>query len=145
MRRPYVEAVALLASAGHVIPARQLASRSPTLSRWRKPMSKDARFALLTDNPHAKPIVFPDIDALARHIQRARGTMALNLLPLEDLQIQGDTEDRPGVTVVTELEDGSRDRLIGHAWIGDRTIEHLKAALRRNRLVIAEESGRAAA
>ena len=139
MRPPWSEGVALLAAAGHVTSARDLADRKPTLHRWRKPMSKDVRFALLTDNRFALPKVFPDIDAMARHIQRARGEMAIDMVPKEDLEIQGDAEDRPGISVFTQFEDGSRDRLIGHVWIGDLTLDHLKAALRRNRLVVIDD------
>lgn len=140
MRPPWSEGVALLAAAGHVTTARDLADRKPTPRRWRRPMSSDVRFALLTDNRFALPKVFPDIDALARHIQRARGEMAIDLVQIPDLEVQGDTRDRPGISVFTQFEDGSRNALIGHVWIDDLTLDHLKAALRRNRLVVVPEA-----
>lgn len=143
MRPPVIHAVALLAAHGHLFAARDLADRRPLKRKWRRPMSDDVRYALLTDTPGAKPRGFADLDALARHIQRERGQMALHLETLPDLEVTGDRQDRPGVSVFTAFEDGSRDRLIGHAWIdgltADRAREVLQSALRRNRLVVVED------
>lgn len=134
MRPPRIEAAALLAAHGFTDAARAVGS--PTLYRWRPRMAESVRFALIPANPEAKIYVFPDIDALARHIQRARGLQGLELVDVEDLELAGQTEPRPGVTVFTLDAGHDRDRLIGHAWLDGRGQEHLRAALRRNRLVI---------
>lgn len=131
MRPPWIEASVLLAAAGHAAAAAQPAPR-----RWRPRMAEDVRFALLPADRQAKTRVFPDVDALARHIQRARGLQALELVDVEDLEVEGDAAPRPGVTVFTLDAGNDRDRLIGHAWLAGRGQEHLRAALRRNRLVL---------
>ena len=131
--RPWIEGAALLAAHDRPIPP----PRKPT--RWRHPMSADVRYALLTANPHAKPVVFSDIDALARHIQRERGLQSLELVDVEDLEVEGSADVRPGVTVYALDAGHDRDRLIGHAWLDGRGQDHLRAALRRNRLVIADQ------
>jgi hypothetical protein len=92
--------------------------------------------ALYTDERGKKPIGFTDLDALARHIQRERGELGLDLKPIEDLEIEGETGPRPGVTIFRTDADGNLDKLIGHAWIGGRPVEVLQAAVRRNRLVV---------
>ena len=45
-----------------------------------------------------------------------------------------------GISFVATDLDGRRNRLIGHAWPKGRGLEHVKAALRRNRLVILDEA-----
>lgn len=137
MRPPFIEAGPLLAAHGHT-PSR------PIPFRRRPTMSQDVRFALLKSNPHAKPLVFPDVDALARHIQRERGTAAIDLEQVEDLEIGGDAGARPGVSVFTLDLGNDRDQLIGHAYLDGRGREHLQAALRRNRLVMADDQAEAA-
>lgn len=126
MPRPHVEALALLAA--HGLPAIPLDPR-------RRPRMPDAvRFALLPAEAQAKPIVFSDINALARHIQRARGDAGLDLQWVQDLEVRGDAENRPGVSVfITDL-DGGRPALIGHAYIDGLPLDALQAAIRRNRL-----------
>ena len=138
MRRPWIEAAALLAAHDHPVP--------PPFNRTaRRPaMSSDIRFAILTANPHAKPVAFPDLNALARHIQRERGLAGLELAEVEDLELQGETEPRRGVSVYTLDAGNDRDRLIGHAYLDGHGREALQSALRRNRLVIADEDREAA-
>lgn len=130
MRPPWTEAAALLAAHHHpaAIPA--------DLYRRRPVMPADARYAVLSADPAVKPRVFPDLEALARHIQRERGLQALELVETEDLEIQGDPQPRRAVTVFTLDAANDRDRLIGHAYLDGRGRETLQAALRRNRLVL---------
>lgn len=133
MDRPWIEGVALLAAHNLPTPAPQ------NLYRRRYRMSHDVRFAILTANPADKPKAFPDIEALARHIQRERGLQALELVEIEDLEIDGDTQNRRAVSVFALDAGNDRDRLIGHAYLDGKGRDVLQAALRRNRLVMADD------
>lgn len=133
MRPPWIEAAALLAAHNHPTPAPR------NLHRRRYRMSHDVRFAILTANPADKPKGFPDLDALARHIQRERGVQALELVEVEDLEIEGDADARRAVSVFALDAGNDRDRLIGHAYLDGQGREVLQAALRRNRLVMADD------
>lgn len=125
-RPPHVEAAALLAAHGHRF--------APLDPRPRPPMSDAIRYALLPADPAAKPRVFADLNALARHIQRARGDASLDMQEVSDLERRADTRPRRGVSVfVTDL-DGGRPTLIGHAWLDGHGLLELQAAIRRNRL-----------
>lgn len=138
MRRPWIEVAALLAAHDRPVP--------PPFNRTaRRPaMSSDIRFAILTANPHAKPIAFEDVNALARHIQRERGMAGLELAEVEDLELRDETEPRRGVSVYALDAGNDRDRLIGHAYLDGHGREALQAALRRNRLVVVDEDREAA-
>lgn len=133
MDRPWIEGVALLAAHNLPTPAPR------NLYRRRFRMSHDVRFAILTANPADKPKAFPDVEALARHIQRERGLQALELVEVEDLEIDGDTQNRRAVSVFALDAGNDRDRLIGHAYLDGKGRDVLQAALRRNRLVIADD------
>lgn len=133
MDRPWIESVALLTAHNHPTPAPR------NLYRRRYRMSHDVRFAILTANPADKPKAFPDIEALARHIQRERGLQALELVEIEDLEIDGDTQNRRAVSVFALDAGNDRDRLIGHAYLDGKVRDVLQAALRRNRLVMADD------
>ena len=133
MDRPWIEGVALLAAHNLPTPAPR------NLYRRRYRMSHDVRFAILTANPADKPKAFPDIEALARHIQRERGLQALELVEIEDLEIDGDTQNRRAVSVFALDAGNDRDRLIGHAYLDGQGMAVLQAALRRNRLVMADD------
>lgn len=133
MDRPWIEGVALLAAHNFPTPAPR------NLYRRRYRMSHDVRFAILTANPADKPKAFPDLEALARHIQRERGLQALELVEIEDLEIDGDTQNRRAVSVFALDAGNDRDRLIGHAYLDGKGRDVLQAALRRNRLVIADD------
>jgi hypothetical protein len=133
MRPPWIEGVALLAAHNLPTPAPR------NLNRRRYRMSHDVRFAILTANPADKPKAFPDLEALARHIQRERGLQALELVEIEDLEIDGDTQNRRAVSVFALDAGNDRDRLIGHAYLDDKGRDVLQAALRRNRLVMADD------
>nr|WP_314123319.1 hypothetical protein [uncultured Brevundimonas sp.] len=133
MDRPWIEGVALLAAHNLPTPAPR------NLYRRRYRMSHDVRFAILTTNPADKPKAFPDLEALARHIQRERGLQALELVEVEDLEIDGDVQNRRAVSVFALDAGNDRDRLIGHAYLDGKGRDVLQAALRRNRLVMADD------
>ena len=133
MDRPWIEGVALLAAHNLPTPAPR------NLYRRRYRMSHDVRFAILTANPADKPKAFADLEALARHIQRERGLQALELVEVEDLEIDGDTQNRRAVSVFALDAGNDRDRLIGHAYLDGKGRDVLQAALRRNRLVMADD------
>jgi hypothetical protein len=133
MRRPWTEAVALLAAHNLPTPAPR------NLHRRRYRMPHDVRFAILTANPADKPKAFPDLDALARHIQRERGLQALELVEVEDLEIENAPDALRAISVFALDAGNDRDRLIGHAYLDGQRREVLQAALRRNRLVMADD------
>lgn len=134
MRPPWIEGAVLLAA--HNLPTP--APRNLHRRRYRMPPvnGEPVRFAILTANPADKPKAFADLDALARHIQRARGLQALELIEVEDLEIEGDTASRRAVSVFALDAGNDRDRLIGHAYLDGQGREALQTALRRNRLVL---------
>ena len=137
MPRPWIEGVALLAA--HNLPTP--APRNLHRRRYRMPPvnGEPVRFAILTANPADKPKAFADLDALARHIQRERGLQALELIEIEDLEIEGDTSPRRAVSIFALDAGNDRDRLIGHAYLDGQGMAVLQAALRRNRLVMADD------
>jgi len=128
--RPWIEGAALLA-------AHHRASRAPKpFHRRSYPVSPDVRFALLRANPQAKPLAFPDIGALARHIQRERAGRSIELVDVEDLRFDGDANMRAGVSVYVLDLGGDRDVLIGHCWLDGQGQDALRHALARNQLAI---------
>lgn len=136
MRPPeHIDAVAMLAAHGLIRRGSDLSDRSDF--RRRITMAADARFALLTRlDPMTKPTVFTDVDALARRIQRDRGLQGLDMEDVEDLELAGRPDPTPAVAVWTTDVDSRRDRFLGYAWLDGHGLEVLKAALRRNRLVV---------
>lgn len=137
MRPPWIDAAALLAAHGHHDAALRAAACKSL--KWRPVMLADAHFAIIRPTPGQKPLVFEDLDALARWIQRQRGEQALELVETEDLELEGDMGGRLGVHVYTLALDGGRDRNLGTAWLNGRGRETLQAGLRRNRLVILDD------
>ncbi len=108
-------------------------------------MSPDVRFALLRADPQAKPLAFPDIGALARHIQRERAGRSIELVDIEDLRFHGDANMREGVSVYVLDLGGDRDGLIGHCWLNGQGQDPLRHALARNQLTcVSSPSARAA-
>lgn len=136
MRPPFVEALPLLAAHGRpIVPIR----------RWR-PAMPDARFALFTKiDPVTKPRVFPDLDSLARAIEREREGAALELVDFEGFEFEGDDRGRLVVEVWALDAGNNRDRLIGRAWCDGRSQDALRSALRRARDAAAQASDSAEA
>ena len=137
MRRPWIEGAVLLAAHDLPLPPPKGDGRD---RRGRAALAGDLDYALDGANPHDKPMAFRDLDHLARHVQRERGEQGLELAEIADLECKGDLVARPGVSIFATDLDGRRDRLIGHAWLKGRGMEHMKAALRRNRLVILDDA-----
>lgn len=137
MARPFIDA-ALLGAHGH---------RAAPVTRIRKGpvMSLDIRFALLPSlNTREQIKGFPDLNALARHIQRERGLQGLELTEVEDMEIANRPEATKGVEVWTLNDGNDRDRFIGFAFLDNHGLETLQAALRRNRLVVDQPQAEAA-
>jgi hypothetical protein len=130
MIRPFIDA-ALLGAHGH--------SAAPVTRIRKGPrMSQDIRFALLPGlNTREQIKAFPDLNTLARHIQRERGDHGLDLNEVEDMEIADRPAATRGVEVWTMNDGNDRVRFIGYAYLDDQGLEALRAALRRNRLVIA--------
>ncbi len=136
--RPWIEGAALLAAHHRAAPAPK------SLSRRSYPVSPDVRFALLRANPQAKPLAFPDIGALARHIQRERAGRSIELVDIEDLRFDGDANMREGVSIYILDQGGDRDGLIGHCWLDGQGQDALRQALTRNQLPAHDAAVRAA-
>jgi len=123
--RPFIDA-ALLGAHGH--------SAAPIRFRKGLAMSSDTRFALLPSlNAGAQIRAFPDLNALARAIHRARGKAPLDMDEVEDMEIAGRAEATRGVEIWTMNHGNDRDRFIGYAFLDNAGLDVLRAALRRNR------------
>lgn len=129
MARPFIDA-ALLGAHGH--------SAAPVIRIRKGPaMSQDIRFALLPSlNMREQVRAFPDLNALARHIQRERGDNGLDLNEVEDMEIANRPQATRGVEVWTTNDANDRIRFVGYAYLDDQGLETLRSALRRNRLVV---------
>lgn len=123
--RPFIDA-ALLGAHGH--------RAAPIPFRKGPAMSSNIRYALLPSlNAGAQIKAFPDLNALARAIHRARGAAPLDLNEVEDMEIAGRAQATRGVEIWTMNEGNDRDRFLGFAFLDDGGLETLRAALRRNR------------
>lgn len=142
MRPPWIEGRALLAAAG--------VDSTPS-----KPVHPIARSLIMADKPNyafltridgvTRPIVQPDLMALARHIERRRNGQNLQLIDVEDIEYDG--QIHAGVKVMLLDLANEPETCLGFAWLrGDgRTV--LDPALRVARLQIeqaAREDQRAA-
>ena len=136
--RPWIEGAALLAAHHRAAPVPK------SLNRRSYPVSPDVRFALLRANPQAKPLAFPDIGALARHVQRERAGRSIEMVDIEDLRFDGDVNMREGVSVYLLDLGGDRDALIGHCWLDGQGQDALRHALTRNQLPAHDAAVRAA-
>lgn len=135
--RPYVEAAALLGSAGH----RLAPPAPPSFSLWRTLMSQNVDFAFLDRiDAVARPHVVGGLDRLAQLIEDRRGDSPILLEEIENLHARrrmaaGDGPPAPtglrdrGVQVWTQLPDGTRDRSLGFAWLRGGGREQLQMAL----------------
>lgn len=127
MRRPYIEAAALLAT------IRVSARPDPTLSPFATGpyrMPTDARYALVPrlDNV-TKPLIFADLASLARAIERRRAGRGLWLEEVETMPIPGSAHLHRGVKVwATNMAHDPED-LIGFAWLNEKGRETLEPAL----------------
>lgn len=132
MRRPWFEATPSLAAAGVSAIAAAVRPTHPLIWRLRMIGLPDFAFAEILNGP-AKPRAFPDLRALALHIERARQGQAMELVDVEDIEIEGRDGLFSGVQVFTLLADNSRDRSLGYAWLKGEGRERLEPALRQVR------------
>lgn len=126
MPRPWFECIPALAAAGH-----SLTLAATRGSAWTHPMVDTAQFAFLARlDPVTKPVVFSDIQSLARHIDRRSENCALQLEEVEDLQFAGVDRLHRGVQVWRLDMCNDRDVSLGYAWLKGRGREMLDPALR---------------
>ena len=137
MTRPFIDAAALLAAGGH-----RLSEPTDRQSIWNRHRMTPAPYALLTRlDERTRPVVFPNLHALADRLERDRRGQQLELVEVEDLHFLWRTVggargiDAPerdlGVQVWTRLRDGSRDCCLGWAWLNGSGLEILRQALLR--------------
>lgn len=127
--RPWVETGALLGAHGY--------DSTPP-----KPLHPVARSLIMADKPNyaflpridavTRPIVCPDLMALARHIERQRGDQNLQLLEVDDIEYDG--EMHSGVKVMLLDMANDPERCLGFAWLRGSGRNVLEPALRAARL-----------
>lgn len=125
--RPHVEAAALLGAHGfRPVPLRPQGTRR---------MDAHARFAFVPrdDGGQLKPVVFPDVHALARHIERKRDDRGLELVDADDVEIPGRDALQTGVQVWLLGPDETRLQILGWAWLNGHGRDRLEPALRTAR------------
>lgn len=135
--RPHVDAAALLAAHGHALAPLRTGVRL---------MDAMTRFAFIahSDAGVAKPFVFPDVHALARHVERRREGRAIELVDAEDVEVPGRDALQVGVQVYLLGMDNARDRPLGWAWLDGQGRERFEPALRTARQDLARQQRKAA-
>ena len=128
MRRPWIEAGAMLAGAGF--------DGTPP-----KPVHPIARSLTMASKPNyaflprvdgvTRPVVCPDLMALARHIERQRGDQNLQLIEVEDIEYDGVMHR--GVKVMLLDLANDPERCLGFAWLRGSGRDVLEPALRAAR------------
>jgi hypothetical protein len=128
MRPPWFEAGPALAAAGF----------DPTPPT---PIHPVARSLMMADKPNyaflpridavTRPIVCPDLAALARHIERGRNGQNLQLIEVEDIEYAGRMHS--GVKVMLLDMANEPEACLGFAWLGGKGRDTLEPALRRAR------------
>jgi hypothetical protein len=130
--RPHVEAAALLGAHGFApVPIRTGVRRMAAMTRF--------AFIPHDDAGAAKPYVFDDVHALARHIERQREGRGLELVDAEDVEVPGRDALQVGVQVWTRIDD-ARDRNLGWAWLDGQGRERLELVLRSARQTMAKRA-----
>lgn len=123
MRRPFIEATALLAAHGHPVPPPR------PVSPWSFRMS-DAQYALIIPGGGAKPRLRPhaDLTRLAQGVQRLRGQQAIQCV---DAEIPFDDVEAPrhGVSIFSLSETGEQNGFLGWAYLNGKGREVLEGAL----------------
>ena len=128
MRPPWIEATALLAAAGF--------NAGPV-----KPLHPVARSLIMADKPNyaflpridavTRPVVCPDLMALARHIERQRNGQGLQLIDVEDIEYDGQMYG--GVKVMLLDMANDPEACLGFAYLRGSGQEALRPALRTAR------------
>ena len=129
MRPPWSEAAVLLASAGF--------SSAPP-----KRIHLITRSLIMADKPNyaflpridavTRPVVFPDLLSLARHIERGRTGQNLQLIEVDDIEHEGQLHQGVKVMLLDMCNDP--DRCLGFAWLRGEGRTVLDPALRVARL-----------
>lgn len=93
-------------------------------------MPHEARYALLRQptKPQAKPVVFDSVTALAAALHRDRKGEPIQLFDAP-IYVEGENEQRAGVSVWTLDVEGGRSRYLGWAWLNGCGRTALQSAL----------------
>jgi hypothetical protein len=128
MRRPWIEATALLAAAGFA-------------ATFVKPIHPVARSLIMADTPNyaflpridavTRPVLCPDLMALARHIERQRDGQGLQLIDVEDIEHDGQLYS--GVKVMRLDMANEPEACLGFAYLRGSGRTVLEPALRAAR------------
>lgn len=139
MRPPWIEAAALLGAHG-------FDSTPP------KPLHPVARSLIMADKPNyaflpridavTRPVVFPDLLSLARHIERGRNSQNLQLIEVDDIDYAGQLHQ--GVKVMLLDMSNDPERCLGFAWLRGEGRTVLDPALRVARLQMQQAPSKAA-
>lgn len=127
MRRPWIEAVALLGT--HGFDSTQPKPDHPLTRSLR--MADFAPFAFAARlEPTCKPRAFTSATALATHVEDLRHGRVIELVEVEDIEIPGQPGLYLGVQIFTLDAANSRDECLGYAWLGGKGRDRLEPALR---------------
>lgn len=128
MRRPWIEAGVMLAAAGFdSTPAKPLHPIARSLTMASKP---NYAFLPRVDGV-TRPVICPDLMALARHIERQRADQNLQLIEVDDIEYDGVMHR--GVKVMLLDLANDPERCLGFAWLRGSGRDVLEPALRAAR------------
>lgn len=110
-------------------PAQAAIARGASDSAQPSEPDRPVRFALFKEiHSLARPIVFPDLDALCARIHRDRAGRGIELQDAPLLFRQGEPPV-DGVSIWIRTDDGLRGDFLGYAWADGRRRQALEAAL----------------
>lgn len=128
--RPFIDGAVLLTAHGFPAPAPRNQSGARRALQCRKPDMPRFPYALLPRlDATTKPYGFTALADLANHIERQRGDQSLQIEDVETLEFRDVPGLHDGVEIWTLDLDGSRDRLIGYAWLSGKGRDALQPAL----------------
>lgn len=126
--RPFIDGAVLLTAHGFPAPRNQSGARRAL--QCRKLDMPRFPYALLPRlDATTKPYGFTALADLANHIERQRGDQSLQIEDVETLEFRDVPGLHDGVEIWTLDLDGSRDRLIGYAWLSGKGRDVLQPAL----------------
>ena len=128
--RPFIDGAVLLAAHGFPAPPPRNPSGARRAPLRRKPDMPRFPYALLPRlDATTKPYGFTTLADLANHIERQRADQVLQIEDVDTLQFRDEPGLHDGVEIWTLDLDGSRDRLIGYAWLSGKGRDALQPAL----------------
>lgn len=128
--RPFIDGAVLLTAHGFPAPAPRNQSGARRALQRRKPDMPRFPYVLLPRlDATTKPYGFTALADLANHIERQRGDQSLQIEDVETLEFRDVPGLHDGVEIWTLDLDGSRDRLIGYAWLSGKGRDVLQPAL----------------